>query len=67
MTARGHHLFPLCVRHYSHVGVLREAPTNDIGSRSCLRQDEAIGIVYSLLDGILGLKNYVSASSRPLF
>ncbi len=62
-TARGRHLFPLRVRHYTRVGALREAPANDIGSRSCLRQDEAIGIVYSLLDGILGLKNCVCASS----
>jgi hypothetical protein len=45
MTARGHHLFPLRVRHYTRVEALREAPANDIGSRSYLRQDEAIGIV----------------------
>jgi hypothetical protein len=45
MTPRGHHLFPLRVRHYIRVGALREAPANDIGSRSCLRQDEAIGTV----------------------
>ncbi len=54
--ARGHHLFPLRVHHYTRVGALREAPANDIGSRSCLHQDEAIGIVYYFLDGILGLK-----------
>jgi hypothetical protein len=56
MITRGHHLFPLRVRHYTRVGALREALANDIGSRSCLHQDEAIGIVYNLWDGILGLK-----------
>ncbi len=47
MTTRGHHLFPLCVRHYTCVGALQEASANDIESRSCLCQDEAIGIVYN--------------------
>ncbi len=45
MTARGHHLFPLRVHHYTRVGALREAPANDIGSRSYLHQDEAIGTI----------------------
>jgi hypothetical protein len=52
MAARGHHLFPLRVHYYTHVEALWEAPANDFGSRSYLRQDEAIGIVYSLLDYI---------------
>ncbi len=29
----------------TRVGALRELPANDIGSRSCLRQDESIGTV----------------------
>jgi hypothetical protein len=45
MIARGHHLFPLLVRQYIHVGALWDAPANDIGSRSCLRQDEAVGTI----------------------
>jgi hypothetical protein len=56
MAARGHHLFPLCVHYYTRVRALREAPANDIESRSYLCQDEAIRIVYCVKDGILGPK-----------
>jgi hypothetical protein len=55
-VARGHHLFPLRVHHYTRVGALRKAPKNDIGLRNCLHQDKVIGIVSCLLGGILGLK-----------
>ncbi len=60
--ARGHHLFPLRVHYYTRVGALRKAPANDIGSRSYLRQDEAIGIIYGLLDRILGRFGIISTS-----
>ncbi len=50
------------------VGALREAPANDIGSRSCLRQDEAIEIVYCFfLDGNLGLKLCFCIISTSVF
>jgi hypothetical protein len=54
-TARGHHLFPLHVHYYTHVEAI-EAPANDIRSRSYLHQEEAIEIVYYVLDEIMGLK-----------
>jgi hypothetical protein len=75
-TARGHHLFPLRVRHYTRVGVLWEAPANDIGSRSYLRQDEAIGIVYNIFGRNFGAETaflhhlnlcFESASVHVLF
>jgi hypothetical protein len=56
MATKGHHLFPLRVHYYTHVKALQEAPTNDIGSRSYLRQDKAIRFVYCLLNELLGPK-----------
>jgi hypothetical protein len=67
MTARGHHLFPLCVHYYTRIGALREALVNDIGSRNYLHQDEVIKIVYYLLDGILGPKLCFSIISTSVF
>jgi len=76
MIARGHHLFPLRVRHYTRVEALREALANDIRSKNYLRQDEAIGIVYSLFGRNFGVEIaflhhldlcFESASVRVLF
>ncbi len=65
--ARGHHLFPLSVHYYTRVGALWEASANDIGSMSCLRQDEAIGIVYCLMDGFLVSKLCFGIISTSVF
>jgi hypothetical protein len=66
-VARGHHLFPLCVHYYIRVGALQEAPVNDIGSRSCLCQNEAIRITYYILDEILGPKLHFGIISTSIF
>ncbi len=66
-AARGHHLFPFRFHYYTRVRALREAPANDIGSRSCLCQDKAIGVVYYFLDGILGLKLRFGIISTSVF
>ncbi len=48
-TTRVHHLFPLCLRHYTRVGALREALANNIGSRSCLRHYTCVGALWEAL------------------
>ncbi len=65
--ARGHHLFPIRVHYYTRVGALWEAPANDIESRSCLHQDEAIGMEYHLLDENLGPKLRFGIISTSVF
>jgi len=67
MAAKGHHLFPLHVHYYICVGALWEALANNIGSKSYLRQDEAIGKVYCFLDEILGLKLRFGIISTSVF
>jgi hypothetical protein len=66
-ATRGHHLFPLHVHYYIRVGALREAPANDIGLRSYLCQDEAIRIVYYVLNKILGPKLRFDIISTSVF
>ncbi len=65
--AKGHHLFPLRVHYYTRVGALREAPENDIGSRSYLCQDEVLRIVYCHVGQILGLKLRFGIISTSVF